>query len=59
MTTTKQNRKENAYKSFEQFKAELFPSLTKREKEKKNRSDLHSFGVNMANKALDEILVKE
>ncbi len=57
MTTA--NKTKKVYKSFEQFKAELFPILTKVEKEKKNRLDLRNFGVNLANNALDEILVKE
>lgn len=43
------------FKSFEQMKAELFPSLTKDERRKSSKFDSSQIGVCLADEAIEEL----
>lgn len=49
----------NVFRSFEQFKAELFPCLTENERRRSEKLDYKQIGACMADKAVDALLKKE
>lgn len=53
MTSKAENK---VYKSFEQMKAQLFPSLVEEEKAKRCPENIDCYAESLANKSLDVIL---
>jgi len=47
------------YLSYEQLRSELFPSLVDNEKAEKIRRDAESYGVRLADNAIDQMLPKD
>ena len=53
MTTETENI---VYKSFEQMKAQLFPSLVEEEKAKREADNIDSYAESLANESFESIL---
>jgi hypothetical protein len=50
------NNKVASYKSFEQWRAELFPTLVDEERRNIQNLDVKTLGVDLANESFDRIL---
>jgi len=56
MNKNKLNTNDKIYKSFEQWKVEIFPELTKEEARNTSKADMKETGMNLANTSFDNLL---
>ncbi len=54
--TNKSNTNDQVYKSFEQWKAEIFPKLSEEEARKSDKADIKKTGISLANSSFDNLL---
>lgn len=47
-----------SYKSFEQLKAELFPQLVEKERNKQKENDIEKLAISLANKSFNNVIGK-
>ena len=57
MSEIKSNPK-SIYKSFEQLKAEIFPSLVEEENKKEQMRDIKDLGISLANQVFEKNIIK-